>query len=167
MQVLMDSESSPSKSRIKRELRAVQDLGRELVELPDKQLDKLDLPDDLRATIRAARALAKGARKRQIRYIGAQLAREDVDTLRQALNALLNPGRDEVERFHVIERARDRLIDGGEPALEEFLAVHPLADRQHVRQLVRNAVKERTADKPPRAARLLYRYLRDLPHVID
>jgi len=160
-------DEGPSKSQIKRELHAVHDLGRELVDLPDKLLVQLALPQDLVEEIRATRALTRGARKRQLRHIGGQLAHQDVDAIRETLRELLNPGRREVALFHEIEKWRDRLLEGGETAIDEFVAEYPHAERQQLRQLVRNAAKERTAAKPPRAARALFKTLRALLDPID
>jgi len=36
------------------------------------------------------------------------------------------------------------------------------ADRQQLRQLVRNANKESQQNKPPKASRLLFKYLKEL-----
>jgi ribosome-associated protein len=47
-------------------------------------------------------------------------------------------------------------------ALTELLNQFSTADRQHLRQLQRNAEKEIKAEKPPKSARLLYQYLKDL-----
>ncbi|WP_256361359.1 dual-action ribosomal maturation protein DarP [Methylomonas koyamae] len=38
----------------------------------------------------------------------------------------------------------------------------PEADTQHLRQLQRNALKEAKEAKPPKSARLLYKYLKQL-----
>src|SRR4029078_1341953 len=57
---------------------------------------------------------------------------------------------------------RERLIADGDAALSELLAEHPQADRQHLRQLVRNAIDERNRNKPPHAFRELFRELREL-----
>jgi len=43
-----------------------------------------------------------------------------------------------------------------------LLAEHPGADRQKLRQLVRNTLEERKRNKPPRAHRELFRELREL-----
>ncbi|MCX8017041.1 MAG: DUF615 domain-containing protein [Rhodocyclaceae bacterium] len=48
-------------------------------------------------------------------------------------------------------------------ALDEIVAAHPAADGQRLRQLRRNALKERELGKPPRAFRELFRVLRELP----
>jgi len=60
------------------------------------------------------------------------------------------------------ERWRDRLLEEGDHVLEELVTQHPDVDRQYLRQLMRNAGKEKLANKPPRSARLLFRYLREL-----
>jgi len=46
--------------------------------------------------------------------------------------------------------------------MTELLAAHPDADRQKLRQLVRNAHEERRRNKPPRAYRELFREVREL-----
>jgi len=44
----------------------------------------------------------------------------------------------------------------------ELLDDYPEADSQQLRQLIRNAQKEIAAAKPPKSARMLYRYLKEL-----
>ena len=69
--------------------------------------------------------------------------------------------------MHRIEALRDALLgDHGDDAMTELLAAHPEADRQHLRQLVRNAHEERKRNKPPRAFRELFRELKAL-HTLD
>ena len=64
--------------------------------------------------------------------------------------------------MHRVEAWRERLLDEGDAALGALLDEHPTADRQHLRQLVRNALEERKRNKPPRAYRELFRELRGL-----
>ena len=64
--------------------------------------------------------------------------------------------------LHRLEKWRNELIAGDNEALEEVFAAFPNADRQHLRQLVRNAQKEEEAGKPPKSSRELFRYLRGL-----
>jgi ribosome-associated protein len=151
-----------SKSRIKRELLAVQELGKVLVDLPEKHLVKIPVSAHLREAIQAARELKRGARQRQIRYIGALLSDEGVEPIRLALEETLRPDRDAVEQFHQVEQWRDKLLSGGDEAINEILSLTPSADRQKLRRLVRTALQEKVADKPPRTNRLLFAYLRDL-----
>ncbi|MDA0823984.1 MAG: DUF615 domain-containing protein [Proteobacteria bacterium] len=155
-----------SKSKIKRELLALQDLGRELVELPEKQLLKMPVSEILLEAIRAARGLKKGARQRQLRYIGGLISNEDAPAIQQALASALTPSRELVEKFHAVEKWRDRLLSDGDLAINEFLVLVPDADRQQLRNLVRNANHELKDNKAPRSARLLFGYCRDLLNTI-
>jgi ribosome-associated protein len=47
------------------------------------------------------------------------------------------------------------------------MARFPLADRQHLRKLVRQARHEHEQKQPPRASRQLFRYLRELQEAPD
>ena len=80
----------------------------------------------------------------------------------EALDEKGEAARREVAAMHRVEAWRERLLDGGDAALAELLDEHPQADRQVLRQLVRNTLEERKRNKPPRAFRELYRELREL-----
>ena len=157
----------PSKSQLKREAEAVQQLGKELVELPAARfaamMAKLDLPEDLREALVTCRAIhARGGRKRQLQYIGKLMRAIDTSTIRQALEGLAGKDRAEAAVLHRLERWRERLIAEGDAALAQLLDECPMAERQSLRQLVMKARKERDADQPPVAARALFRALREL-----
>lgn len=158
--------SDTSKSQRKRDRQALQDLGRELVGLPDRQLGELGLPDEVLEPIREARKLQRGALQRQLRYVAACLENVDAAVVRTELDRLLQPSRKEIARFHEIERWRDRLLgdgsESGEAAMTRFLADHPDADAQVLRRLVRNAALEANTGRPPKSARELFARLRDL-----
>ncbi|MBK8508845.1 MAG: DUF615 domain-containing protein [Candidatus Competibacteraceae bacterium] len=68
----------PSKSQRKREATALQDLGECLVKLTPAQLKRVPLPDDVLNAVNAARAIPqRGARKRQLQFIGKLMRRLD------------------------------------------------------------------------------------------
>jgi ribosome-associated protein len=54
------------------------------------------------------------------------------------------------------------MLAEGDAAINQFVGVYPEAERQKMRQWVRDALHEREAEKTPRAARLLFRYLREI-----
>jgi ribosome-associated protein len=70
--------------------------------------------------------------------------------------------RRETAALHRVEAMRDRLVAEGDEALAELLSGYPQADRQHLRQLARNAREEKLRNKPPHAYRELFRELRVL-----
>lgn len=101
-------------------------------------------------------------RRRQLQLIGKMLRQRDVDPIRQALDKLKNRHNQQVVMFHKLEQLRDRLIVEGDDAVAEVLRLWPHADRQQLRSLVRNAKKELEGNKPPKSARQIFQYLREL-----
>lgn len=116
------------------------------------------------------RITSHGARKRQVAFLAKQMRKLDEDVLDAIRDAMSKDGeaaRKETAAMHRIEALRDALLgDHGDDAMTELLAAHPEADRQHLRQLVRNAHEERKRNKPPRAFRELFRELKAL-HALD
>lgn len=157
------TQEEKSKSRLKREAKAKQDLGEELTRLAENQLHELGLPEGLRDAIDIARKIKKyGGRKRQLQYIGKLIRNMDVEFIYTYLDGLKQIHQKATRQFHDLEQWRDQLIEAGDTAINEALSRFPNADRQHLRQLVRQASAERKKETEPRAARMLYRYLREL-----
>ena len=157
---------SSSRSQQRREALEVLDLAEKLASLTPTQLAKLPIPDDLLPHLEHTRKItAHIARKRQLAFLAKQMRREDEETLEAIRDALDEDGvaaRREIAAMHRVEAWRERLIADGDAALAELLEEHPTADRQHLRQLVRNAHEEKLRNKPPRAFRELFRELRTL-----
>jgi ribosome-associated protein len=72
------------------------------------------------------------------------------------------PTQDDIRALHQLERWRDALIAGDEACLAEIAARAPAFDRELVQQLAAAARQEREAARPPKSARRLYAYLRQL-----
>lgn len=157
---------SPSRSQKRREALDVLALAERLVDLPDRQLAALPMPEDLRDLVRESRRItAQIARKRQLQFLAKAMRREEDDIL-DAIRSVLDKDRDQSRRetaeLHRLESWRERLLEGGDEALAELLDEYPDADRQLLRQLVRNARLEREKQRPPRAFRELFRVLKAL-----
>ena len=151
-----------SKSEIKRDAEELKRLGAEMVELGSNSLDKLPLDDDLRTAIELAQKIKKEGRRRQMQLIGKMLRSRDVEPIRTALDKLKNRHNQQVSLFHKLEVLRDRLVEQGDDAVVEVLNLYPDADRQQLRAMIRNAQKEKAANKPPKAYRQIFQYLREL-----
>lgn len=153
----------PSKSQLKRDAKALQQLGVALLDIPEQQWATLQLPDNLVVALRAAKHMpSHGARKRQMQLIGKLMRGIDPEPIRQHFEQLRLNARRQARLQHELEDWRDRMITDGDSVIDTYLAEHPAADRQHLRQLVRQAIKERDANKPPKSSRALFRYLRDI-----
>jgi ribosome-associated protein len=156
-----------SKSEIKRDAEELKRLGMELMELGKNALDKIPLDDDLRAAIELAQKIKKEGRRRQVQLIGKMMRSRDMDPIRQALDKLKNRHNQQVALFHKLEALRDRLVEEGDDAMTEVLRLYPDADRQQLRVLIRNAQKEKVANKPPKSYRQIFTYLRELAESQD
>ncbi|MDD2659081.1 MAG: ribosome biogenesis factor YjgA [Methylococcales bacterium] len=153
----------PNKTQIKKDMAALFALSEEISELSAAQLKYLELPENIhKALIEVSGMPHKGARKRLLKFIAGQLHKIDVEPVLEKLARMKNKSAHAVREHHIVERWRDKLIAGGNDALTELLDEQPHADRQQLRQLMRNAQKEAEAVKPPKSSRLLYRYLKDL-----
>lgn len=165
-----DYEEQPgiSKSQRKRDLHELKTLGWKLLEFSDDALRQLLLPDKLLEAIRTAKQInSHGARKRQMQYIGKLMRDIDNAPVRAAIAAREHQQDINTREFHLLEELRDRLIAEGDSVLPDVLAQFPHTDRQHLRKLVRQARKELETRQPPRAARQLFRYLRELQEEPD
>ena len=158
----------PNKTRIKKDMAVLFALSQELAELPPTQLKALELPDILYKSLTEASGMPhKSARKRLLKFITGQLNKIDIDPYLERLARMKSQSAHAVREHHIAERWRARLINDGNAALTELLNDHPHADRQQLRQLIRNAQKETELAKPPKSSRLLYRYLKVLLNIDD
>ncbi|AFH94638.1 TPA: ribosome biogenesis factor YjgA [Providencia stuartii] len=151
-----------SKSEIKRDAEVLKKLGAELVELSKNELERIPLDAQLLDAIELAQKIKREGRRRQLQYIGKLLRSRDVDPITEALDKLKNRHNQQVVILHKLEDLRTRLIENGDDVIEEVVALFPHTDRQQLRALVRNAKKEREGNKPPKAFRQVFQYLKEL-----
>lgn len=156
----------PSRSEQRREALDIRSLGEKLVALAPAHLARLPIPEELMEHIlETQRITSHIAHKRQLQFLAKQMRRESdgtLDAIRDAMDVGGDAARRETAILHKVEAWRTRLLDDGDIALGELLDRYPMADRQHLRQLVRNAGEERRKNKPPHAFRELFRELREL-----
>ena len=158
---------SPSRSQQRRDALDVLALGEQLVAMSAAQLARLPIPEALLPHIRDSQRISSYiARKRQIAFLAKQMRKLDdeaLDAIRDAMSKDGDAAKRETASLHRVEALRDALLgDDGDAAMTELLDAYPHADRQHLRQLVRNAHDERKRNKPPRAFRELFQELRAL-----
>lgn len=157
---------SPSRTQQRIEALEIRGLAEKLVALPAAQLARLPIPEELMPHIvETQRITSHIAHKRQLQFLAKQMRREEDEVLgaiRDAMDEGGEAARRETALLHQAEQWRDRLLADGDDALAALLEEFPTADRQKLRQLVRNATDERAKNKPPRAFRDLFREVREL-----
>jgi ribosome-associated protein len=157
-----EADELTSKTRKKKDMLALQDLGVKLAELNEQQLATMELPESLLDAVLEARRLTKHeARRRQMQFIGRLMRDIDAAPIRDRLDAWQGQGREHTARLHALERWRDELL-AGDPALARFLQEYPGADSQQLRSLIRNVRREQAAALPPKSYRELFRVLREI-----
>jgi len=113
----------PSKSQKKREQTARQDLGEQLIGLPDELLDSLSLDERLYDAIHAARRMkSHEAQRRQKQFIGKLMRDIDQAPIHALLASLRGEDRRQKRVFANAERWRDKLVREGREALQAFEA---------------------------------------------
>lgn len=151
-----------SKTRRKREMHALQDLGEELVGLSEARLQELELSERLLAAVLEAKRISKfGALRRQMQFIGRLMRDADGEAIAAKLEVWKGNSREQTAHLHRLERWRERLIDDDE-AIGALAQVYPGCDLQRVRTLVRNARREQARDAPPASFRELFQALKEI-----
>ncbi len=170
----------PNRTAAKRDINSLRTVAEMLVDLPVGKFEKLKLDPDLTTAINASRQMQKSALQRQIRFIIGIMKnyeQDDILKIQQQYEIMMLPIKKENTALHRLEDWRDKLIKGDNELLEKLVSQYG-ADRQYLRQLVRNINKELKkqeaddkgsddADKGdkkrmPKTARVLFKHLQEL-----
>jgi ribosome-associated protein len=154
----------PSKSMLKRDAAAAQDLGTRLIALKESEIAALNLPETLQdAILLAKRITSRGGLARQRQYIGKLMREIDPAPIEAALSAESRVSAMDAEKHKRVEVWRTRLLSEGPAALDELVKWRPGADRKALQVLITKATSERV-DSGSRegASRELFRSIRAL-----
>lgn len=127
-----------SKTKRKKQMHDLQDFGELLLALPAATLKQLPLDERMAKAVTDWKKMhAREAKRRHMQYIGRILREGNGEALRDAYETLTDPG-----RMVRLERLRDALV-ADDAAVQTFVGTHLDIDVTHLRQLIRNARKER------------------------
>ena len=153
----------PSKSARKRDFAALQKLAEQMAALNDSELQRLGVGESLRREIQQVRAMRpSGARNRQLKHCVRYMDSQDLSAVRAYIADQHSQRIAANRQLHGIERWRDRLIEEGDAAIQLLSESQEIPDRQYLRRLCREAIRENESGKPAGAGRRLFRYLRDV-----
>jgi ribosome-associated protein len=155
----------PSKSQLKREMTALQDLGEELVSQPKDRVMRVPMPEDVREAILECQKIKDHeGRRRQMQFVGKKmrtLEEDEVAAIQKVIDSWKGASKSETAAMHALEKRRDKLL-ADDKALTELKEQYPEADVQQLRTLIRNARKEQAENKPPKAYREIFQILKQL-----
>ena len=156
----MEEDDFISKTRRKRQMHDLQDLGKTLVKLSREQLARIDMPESLRDAVNECRRFTKHeAIRRQMQYIGKIMRDIDAGPIAAQVAQIEAPSKRQTALFHVAERWRADFLEQPD-AIARFVQEYPEADPHRLRALADQAREEKRGDKP------LKRY-RELFHVLN
>jgi ribosome-associated protein len=158
-------ELEPSKSELKRQMAERQKLAEALSKLGNDSLKTVPLDEELRDAIAQTSQIRsfEGIRRHK-QYLGKlmrALSEDEIALIKKQLDIIEGPGRVETALLHRLERLRERLLES-DVALNDLIANHPDMDIQKIRTLIRNARKEKEGNKPPKAQREIFQFLKEL-----
>jgi len=162
-----DSEEDfgPSKSEVKRQMLARQDLAKTLSELSSDAIKSLPVDDRLKEKLLETEKIKTfGAIKRHTLFLGKLMRAyddEEIAAIQERLDAIQGVNKAEIAKFHFLERLRDELVQSDD-RLTQFIRDHPEIDVQTLRTLIRNARKEKEQNKPPKSFREIFQLLKTL-----
>ena len=153
-----------NRTQQKREIAELHELARNLSKLDPTALENMELPQELFQALIAVKSMKKAAEKRHFKFIVKLLrkSQDDSESFMQTIQELDAKKEQQDKNFHRTERWRDRLIADGHDAVTAFMDEYPQADVSQIRQLVRNANRELTQNRPPKSSRALFKLLRDV-----
>ncbi|MBP3221813.1 MAG: DUF615 domain-containing protein [Neisseriaceae bacterium] len=160
----MDDIQPLSKTKIKKQMNELQDLGLRLTQFASDTLRNAGLPETIiQAAADYRKITSNAALKRQAQYIGRlmrEASEEEIDNINKYLAKIDGDNQQHNAQMKRIEIWRERLL-ADDSALTEYLNSHEHADSGEIRTLIRNARRESEHNKPPKSARALFKLLRE------
>lgn len=156
-------EELKSKSEIKREMYELQDFAMRLIKLSKHQRSKIPFNETLKEDLVLADKIKNKheALRRHVRHMAKVLSETDLAPIHQALDVMANKHQQETAKFNHLENLRDQLIEQGNDVVEKLLAERDTMERQKLRQLVRQAAKEKKLEKIGKYHKELFAYLKE------
>ena len=158
-------EQEPSKSELKRQMAERQKLAEALSKLGADSLKTIPMDESLRDAIaQTSRIRSFEGIRRHKQYLGKlmrALSEDEIVLIKKQLDIIEGPGRVGTALLHRLERLRERLLES-DAVLNDLIANHPDMDIQKIRTLIRNARKEKEGNKPPKAQREIFQFLKEL-----
>ncbi len=114
-------DDSPSRSQLKREMHALQQLGADLAALGDKVIKEADLPSEVEKALLLIKKLTKHeARRRHMQYVGKLMRTFDTTHVSEIVEAAKTGHTIKTAEFHRLEKVREQLIDGDDGSCRNF-----------------------------------------------
>ena len=160
---MTDYTEDKSRTEIKNEANDLQALGERLISLSNTQLSGIDIPEELKEAVQAAKTFTSHkAKRRQRQFIGALMRQIEPEPVIKAINAIEGGISLKSSKLGILKQLHKDLLSGNSTTIDAILSEHPEVDRQRLNQLVRNAKKEQSEVKKQKSAANLLKYLKEI-----
>lgn len=150
-----------SKTELKKDSKKIQAFGKKISDLSLEEINSFNFPDIILKAIKDCRSITSNvAKKRQVQYLGKLLREIDLTEAYLRMDQIKNNSQIEVRNNHKAETWRHRLINDKD-SLTELIRLFPDIDRQKIRQLIQNTLKEKKDSNPPKYYRQLFKYIKE------
>ncbi len=131
---------TPSKSQKKRDAHLLQALGERLTACSAAQLRKLEVPEPTITAIAEFNRLpnSRGARRRQLQFIGKLMRKSDFEQLSTALALLEKSETHGKKPIPATQQWVNAILLNGDPDINSVVASYPQLQRQKLRQYYRD-----------------------------
>ena len=162
-----DDELYQSRAENKIEIAKTLELAGAISLLSKAEIAKMGLSEQLLAAIATARkiTLRTDAYSRHQSYMCKIIRSDGIEPIQQAYDKITNKHNQATVELAKLEIVRDELIAGGDAAITALMEKYPAADRQKLRQLIRQVNKEIKAEKPLKAvkpSKEIFKHLREI-----
>jgi len=162
-----DDDLYQSRAENKIEIAKTLELAGAISLLSKAEIAKMGLSEQLLAAITTARKIAvrTDAYSRHQSYMCKIIRSDGIEPIQQAYDKITNKYNQATVELAKLEIVRDELVAGGDEAISTLMETYPDADRQKLRQLIRQVNKELKAEKPLKAAKPskeIFKHLREI-----
>jgi ribosome-associated protein len=153
-------DSIKSKTELKKEAEAIQDLGIKISELSDSLIENLSLPKSVIDAIFDYKKIKKNsAKRRQAQYIGKLMRDIDLEAVRHEVSLIENHSRINVEIEHKAEKLRELLLVSDQEKTKFFDSYQVKPD---FNLTLINARREVSQNKRGKNYRNLFRMIKEI-----
>jgi ribosome-associated protein len=152
-----------SKSHIKRNMLALQDISKLLMNMKASVWDEYQLNKSMVLALEESKRIKlANALNRHIRRLARLLSEHDEGFIQALSEKIKNKDVDNLRHSMRLERWRDHLIEGDKNTFSKISDMCVNVDQQHLRQLIRNAQKEKDIVKLSMLKSKIFKYLKSL-----
>ncbi len=135
-----------NKEEEKRKREEIKIFVKELLKLANDKYIDLPIDERLRNALVEGKRLSGNALKRHLSFLVRLVYEQDYQSILSAHERVHHSFRNDPRKITETEHYRDRLIDGDKAVINELLEKFTDVDVQYIRQLARNAKKEKMAE---------------------